>query len=508
MNKNAVLNAGITGDFFALIAGGLLPLAFAPIGLYPFAIISPALLIALWLKITPKQAFLRGLYYGIGLFGVGTSWIFISIHRYGNTNVPLSLLAVIIFVLILAILPALQGYLFNRLFPQQNRTKIILAFPASWVLFEWIRTWYLTGFPWLYLGYSQTNSLLHPYAPIFGLYGLSFIVALNSSLLVMAFIDGWYKCYKSLLPLLLIWIIAILLSPIRWTHPASEPLTVALIQGNIPQSTKWDPQQADASLLTYQQLTDPFWNSQLIIWPESAITFLLPDAIDDLKELDKIAKSHNSALLSGIPNASPDFIHNTVAYYNSMIVMGMGHGLYNKKHLVPFGEYVPFQNIFRGLFGLLNLPMSNFSTGASHQPLLMAQGIFVAPFICYEIVYPNLVMETLPQAELFVTISDDSWFGDSLAPKQHLQMGQFWALMSGRYLLNSTNSGTTAIINPNGKIQSMAPQFKPTVLTGVVTAMQGSTPAILLGNFWPLLTIFLAFIFAWVYTYYTRRSDF
>lgn len=508
MKLKSLFSAGFPGDFIALIAGALLPLAFAPVGFYPLAIISPALLLALWLNISPKQAFLRGLYFGIGLFGFGASWIFIAIHRYGDTNIFISILTTIIFILILAILPAFQGYFLTRFFTTNNRTKIILAFPASWVLFEWIRSWYLSGFPWLFLGYSQTNSPLHTFAPIIGLYGVSFIVALCSGLVVMAFNDGWRGWYKSLLPLVLIWIVALLLSPIHWTHPVSPTMNVALIQGNIPQSTKWNPQQAESSLNIYQQLTQPYWNSDLIIWPESAITFLLPDAVNYLDQLNVTAQQHHTALLTGIPNAAPDFKDNTTAYYNSMIVVGDGHGIYNKQHLVPFGEYVPFQNLLRGLFGFLNLPMSDFSTGASHQPLLVAHGIFIAPFICYEIVYPNLVMATLPQAELLVTISDDTWFGDSFAPGQHLQMGQFWALASGRYLINSTNSGTTAIVNPNGTLQNTAPPFQAIVLPGKVYAMQGLTPAIILGNLRFIIGMLLLLMIAWFFQlkYFSGRK--
>lgn len=500
MTLKNIFGQGWRGNLLALFTGALLPLAFAPISIYPLAFISPALLLALWLQLKPSQTFLRGFFYGIGFFGVGVSWVFISIHRYGNTNTLLSLIFTLLFVAVLALFTATQGYLFNRLFTHNNRLKILIAFPAIWVLMEWVRSWIFTGFPWLFLAYSQTNSPFKSFAPIVGVYGLSFIIAFCSSLLVLIIKNGLRSWHKELLPLILICMLAILLNAIHWTQPIGNLLRISLVQGNIPQSIKWEPQQAAASLDIYQRLTDEHWNSDLIVWPESAITFLLPDAINYLRDLDEAAKRHHTAILSGIPVPEFDGKVNLVKYYSSMIVIGDGQGRYYKQHLVPFGEYVPFQDLLRGLFGFLNLPMSDFSDGPAHQQLLNAKGFNIAPFICYEIAFPHLVIADSSHANLLVTISDDTWFGDSLAPGQHLQMGQFWALATGRYVLFSTNSGTTAIINDKGKILATIPKFQQTVLTGTAQAMQGKTPAMILGNIWPLLIITVLSIFAWLFS--------
>lgn len=500
MTQKNIFGPGYLGNIIALFAGALLPLAFAPIGIYPLAFISPALLLALWLQLKPSQSFWRGFFYGIGFFGVGVSWVFISIHRYGNTNAILSAIFTLLFIAVLALFTATQGYLLTRLFSINNRIKILIAFPAIWVLMEWVRTWIFTGFPWLLLGYSQTNSPFKSFAPLVSVYGLSFIVAFCSGLLVLIMMDGLRGWYKSALPFILICALAIILIPIQWTQPIGTPLRISLVQGNIPQSSKWEPQQAAASLDIYQRLTNEHWNSDLIVWPESAITFLLPDAINYLRDLDSTAKQHQTAILSGIPIPVLDGKDNSIKYYSSMIVMGSGYGRYYKQHLVPFGEYVPFQNMLRGLFGFLNLPMSDFSDGPAHQHLLVAKGLNIAPFICYEIAFPHLVISTLPEANLLVTISDDTWFGDSFAPGQHLQMGQFWALATGRDVLFSTNSGTTAIINANGKILETIPKFQQAVLTGTAQAMQGKTPAVVLGNVWPLLIITVLLIIAWLFS--------
>ncbi len=497
MTKNFFPTKEYLNYLFALLAGTLLPLAFAPIGISILAIISPALLLILWLQANPRQSFWRGFFYGIGFFGIGVSWVYISIHRYGNTNAILSFIFTLLFVAVLALFIATQGYLFTRLFPQNNRSKILIAFPAMWVLLEWIRSWILTGFPWLLLGYSQTNSPFKSLAPLVGVYGLSFIVTLSSGLLLLIFRDGKRHWYKSLLPFILLWLFAFCLMPIKWTQSVGNRIFVSLVQGNIPQSIKWDPQQAATSLNIYQQLTTEHWNSDIIVWPESAITFLLPDAMNYLKPLSNTAKLHNTAILSGIPIPLFDDKTNSVNYYSSMIAFGDGSGHYFKRHLVPFGEYVPFQNLLRGLFGFLNLPMSDFSDGPSHQQLLNAKGISLAPFICYEIAFPNLVISTAKHANLLVTISDDTWFGDSFAPGQHLQMGQFWAIATGRDVLFATNSGITAIIDSRGKILDTIPKFQQTVLTGTAQPRIGNTPLLIIGNFWPLLMIFLLLVFNW-----------
>lgn len=498
MTNNFFFKKEYLNNLLALLAGTLLPLAFAPINIYLFAIISPALLLTLLLKTNPRQSFWRGFFYGIGFFGIGVSWVYISIHRYGGTDAILSFIFTLLFIAILALFPATQSYLLTRLFPENTRTKILMAFPATWVLIEWIRSWIFTGFPWVLVGYSQTNSPFKTFAPLVGVYGVSFIVILSSGLLVLIFRDGLRHCYKSLIPFILIWSFAFILMPVKWTQPIGDSINVSLVQGNIPQSIKWDPQQAAVSLDIYQRLTNENWHSDIIVWPESAITFLLPDALSYLQPLDQTAKLHHTAIMSGIPIPLLDYKTNTVKYYSSMISFGDGSGQYYKRHLVPFGEYVPMQNLLRGLFGFLNLPMSDFSDGPSQQHLLMAKNIKIAPFICYEIAFPELVIPTAKNANLLATISDDTWFGDSLAPGQHLQMGQFWAIATGRDVLFATNSGITALIDANGKLLNTIPKFEQTVLTGKVQSRKGNTPILIIGNVWPLIIILILLIIAWL----------
>lgn len=474
-----------------LVAGALLPLAFAPFGYYVLAIICPTVLLGIWLTCNTKQAFAYGFLFGLGFFGVGASWIFISIHDYGNTDVLLAGIITGLFVLVLALFPACQGYLLARFFPHNNTSKICLAFPASWVLFEWIRSWFLTGFPWLILGISQTNSPLRGFAPVVGEFGLSFIITLSSSLLILSWrlsLDkrGWHR---SLAMLLVIWLIADFLTPVQWTHAEGKPVTVSLVQGDIPQELKWSPGYLQKTLQIYLKLTQPHWtDSQIIVWPEAAIPLLLNNAQDFITLLAQQAQTHHVTFITGIP------IEDGFTYYNAMLLLNHGEQRYYKRHLVPFGEYVPLAKYLRGLIGFFSIPMSDFSGGPTKQSPLKAGNIIIAPFICYEVAYEQASLNELPQANLLLTITNDAWFNHSIAMAQHIQLGQFRALETGRYHLFTTNTGITAIINPRGQIQATAPAFQATVLTGEIRGMWGITPIIGIGVL-PFIILFAGLFF-------------
>ncbi len=487
------LQSKIGGDIFALIAGLMLAFSFAPFNYYILAFISPAILLATWLSATPKRAFWRGFLCGLGFFGIGVSWVFVSIHVYGYASVPFSILATAIFVMWFALYIAMQGYLLNQIFPSPSQLKILLAFPAIWVLMEWFRSWFLTGFTWLTLGYSQINSPLSGYGPIIGVFGISLITTFISSLLVSLFFTKSLQTRGLIFSTLILILIAGQgLRTINWTKPSSAPIKVSLIQGNVKQEVKWQPQQIQNILQTYWQLTNQHWDSDLIVWPEAAITITNFDAKDFLQELDQTAKQHRATVITGIP------ILKINEYYNGVIALGMGHGEYLKRHLVPLGEYVPLRFIFDFFNHYVQIPMADMSKGPKHQPELHSDGITIAPFICYEIIFPEEVLDSLPQAQMLLVVSDDSWFGTSIAAAQHLQMGQMRALETGRYLLFSTNNGMTAIIDPKGKIQAGIPAFTTMVLTGTAQGMQGSTPFVIIGIY-PILILALLMLGIGIY---------
>ncbi len=473
----------------ALLSGTLLTLAFAPWEYYPLGILSPALLLLTLQNATPKRAFTLGLLFGLGLFTTGVSWIFISIHTYGGTAAWLAAVFTLLFATTLALFPAVQCGLLNRFYPKNTHFKYLIAFPASWVLIEWVRSWFLTGFPWLYLGYTQFTSLLHGYAPIFSVYGLSFFTAFTASAL-LALITLKQHRATIIATLFVIWIIGGLLTLIQWTRPIGTPISVGIVQGNIAQEIKWDPKQFEQTLETYATLTTPLFREQrLIIWPEAAIP--LPDSNIPgfLSQLNTRALQHHATLISGI--IEQDVGGN---YYNALESFGTEHGHYEKRHLVPFGEYVPLGPLLRGLIAFFDLPMSDLHPGPSLQNALHVGFTTIAPYICYEIAYPELVRGDFPQANFILTVSDDSWFGRSIAQPQHLQIAQMRSLETGRSQIFSTNNGITALIDARGRITQRIPSFKTGVLTGDLQPMMGSTPWIMIGQ-WPLLgLLFVLFL--------------
>ncbi len=491
-------------EWGAFISGSLLALAFAPTALYPLAVIFPAFLLLFWLNCTPNRAFFLGLFFGLGFFAVGVSWVFISIHVFGHTSTLLSLLITALFIFILALFIAIQGYLLNLLFPKNNRLKRYVVFPSLWVLSEWLRSWIFTGFPWLLLGVSQVNSPLAGYAPLIGGFGLAFLVTLSSALLLelLCFTFNLIRLQKKpsthfLVPLILftlVWTIGFTLTSIHWTKPVGKPIQVSLVQANIPQTIKWEPEYLQASLEDYLQLTQSYWHSRLIIWPEAAIPILKHQALPFIKQLDKEAEQHGTTLITGIP------IQKGFQYYNGMIALGVDHATYYKQRLVIFGEYLPWWIAWaQGLLNLLDIPMSGFSPGPARQATFKVAGFDLGTFICYEIAYPSLVQKALPQAQVLLTINDDAWFGDSFALAQHLQIGQFQALATGRPLLFLSNTGMTAIITPKGKIQAQLPPFQIAVLTGSVYKSIGITPWVRFGDC-PII-IFLVGLIVLCYAY-------
>lgn len=468
-----------------MLAGMLLPLAFAPFDFFPLAIISPALLFALWLNVSPRRALWRGWLFGLGMFGIGVTWIFVSIYEFGGgIGLPMSLFLTGLFVLVLACFPALFGYLVTRLYPALtpavSRIKLLVVFPVAWTFFEWVRGWFLTGFPWLNLGYSQIDAPLAGLAPLLGVYGVSWATAFSAALLLAAVLDegGLWQRARYVIALLVLWITAGLLGMQHWTQASGEPLKVSLIQGNVAQDVKWTPDALEPTVRRYVDLTRQHWDSKLIIWPETAMPLFYHEAARFFDELAREAQANNADLLLGVPYMNM----RNQQYYNSMMSLGSRQAFYHKHHLVPFTEYLPMKIALAGVINFLQVPMSDFSKGDAIQKPLEVAGQKAGISICYEAVFGEELIRQLPEATLLVNVSNDAWFGGSIGPHQHLQITRMRALETGRPLLRATNTGITAIIGPNGKFQARAPQFKPYVLTATVQPMSGATPYVRMGN--------------------------
>ncbi|WP_407312575.1 apolipoprotein N-acyltransferase [Pseudomonas sp. nanlin1] len=491
-----ITRPGWPGNLLAVVAGGLTTLALAPFDIWPIALLALAIAYLGLRELSPRQALLRGWCFGFGLFGAGTSWIYVSIHTYGGASVLLAGLLMLAFIAAIAWFFALPAWLWAR-WLRRNEAPLAdaLGFAALWVAQEAFRGWFLTGFPWLYSGYSQLNGPLAGLAPLGGVWLVSFALALTAALACNLHRLRQRPLFLGLGALLLAapWVVSLALKGHAWTQPAGEPLSVAALQGNIEQSMKWDPAKLNDQLALYRDMSFTAKRTDLIVWPETAVPVLLDSAKGYLDVMGRFAADRQSALITGVPIRQ--LVRGEKRYYNGITVTGEGDGIYLKQKLVPFGEYVPLQDVLRGLIAFFDLPMSDFARGPADQALLQAKGYQIAPYICYEVVYPEFAAGLAAQSDLLLTISNDTWFGTSIGPLQHLQMAQMRALEAGRWMIRATNNGVTGLIDPQGQITARIPQFERGILYGEVVPMQGLTPY-LQWRSWPLI-ILCALVFGW-----------
>ena len=469
---------------YAALLGLASVLAFAPLGAFPLMPIALGGLFHLLNSGTEAATRQRcgaliGGAFGLGLFLGGVSWVYVSLSHFGGLPAPLAGLATLLFCAFLALYPALAGAIYGHWAPSIRHRPLFFA--ALWTLGEWLRGWVLTGFPWLAIGYSQTPpSPLGGFAPILGVYGLSFVTAWVGASLSCAVSSLHQRDSRKItllrvLPAIVLIVLGGLLRQVHWTQPTGQPISVALLQGNIAQEVKWRPEWFETSLRTYYDLMreNP---AQLTVFPETAIPAFLhqlpPGYLDSLRAL---ALRTNGDLLLGVATGGRS------EYTNSVISVGAsGMQRYDKVHLVPFGEFVPPG--FRWFMDWVQIPMSDFKPGANVQEPLQIGGLHVAPNICYEDAFGEEIIRALPKADLLVNLSNVAWFGDSLAPAQHLQISQMRAMETGRMMLRATNTGMTAIIETDGSVRAALRPFTRAALTGEVRAHSGETPYQRWGN--------------------------
>lgn len=477
----------IWSDLAAFAAGLLLPLAFAPFNLFPVAVLAPALLYVTWLDSSPWRAALRGFLFGLGMFGLGVSWVYVSMHHFGNMPGPLAAFVTFLFVAGLSIYPALLGWLQRRFFPNRGAFHFILVLPSLWVMFEWLRGWLLTGFPWLDLGYSQVSFPLSGYASWLGVYGVSYFCAACAGLIAWGTQSPRIFLRLGVPLIVSIWIVGWIAGKTEWVQPVGNPLQVSLIQGNIPIEDKWRPEKRDLIVDRYLTLSKAANTSDLIVWPESAVPVYL-DEIDQkfFDNLRRINQEKPVDILFGVAERDKD----TRRYYNSVVSVGAQPGVYRKRHLVPFGEYPPLEPLFSWLMQNFRIPMSNFSPGARVQPSLIAAGQKIGVSVCYEDAFGTEIIDALPEATLLVNVSEDAWFGDSFAPHQRIQMARMRAMESGRPMLRAANTGPSVVLDYRGRIIDITPAFQVYSLTTLVQPMQGATLFARFGNF-PVLVLSL-----------------
>ena len=467
----------------AFLAGAASVFAFAPFGLEPLAFLTLALLIHFWIDAPPRRCAWLGFWFGLGLFGAGVSWVYVSLSRFGGMPPVLAGIATALFCAFLALFPAAAGWMQARI-PAPAGIRACLLIPAAWVLFEWTLTWIFTGFPWLAIGYTAAGWPLQGYAPLGGVYAVSFVTVAIAGML-------WLVAQHR--PMFLIAIVAVVgvgeaLRRVEWSQKAGEPVSVALLQGNIEQEMKFRPERAATILLTYARLAEGT-RARLVIFPETALPAFL-DRIDPayLALLESVGKRNQGDLLVGVPFRRGE------EYYNSVVALGTSpRQLYHKVHLVPFGEFVPPG--FGWTLRVLSIPLSDFSRGAPERAPLEVAGQRVAMNICYEDVFGAEIARSLPEATMLVNVSNVAWFGDSLAPAQHLAIARLRAIETGRMHLTATNSGITAAIDRDGRVLKRLPQFTEDRLEIEAQGYTGATPYVKLRD-WPVVLLSLAILAA------------
>jgi len=491
VNKYAVITKYLGCYPLAILGGCLLPFAFAP---YRHGwLVWPSLLCLLYSldHLTPKRAVLNGLLFGLCYFGIGVQWLTHSIHIYGHAPLLLAMVITALLVCVLASFTALLSWLMAKLSVTAPLLKSV-SFASGWTLFEIIRSVLFTGFPWLLLGYSQTDTNLSTLAPLIGVYGISFVVCFVGAL-------GYYALSQRTHRLRMIIGLGVLLLFILSSHwvakhhtfvtPYQKPLDLTLVQGSVSQAIKWSPQHSAEIVKQYENLSKNHWQNRVVIWPEAAIPLAKQSIEPWLQQLALTRRTQHSTLITGIPI----FNEQKQAFYNSLIALGEFEGRYDKHHLVPFGEYTPLHRLFSWFMRWIDIPMSDEIPGVKNQPLLTLKDIRIAPFICYEIAFSSQVYRHLPRANLLLVISDDSWFGHSSAAAQHLQIATMRALETGRPVAFVTNGGLSAVITPQGKLQAVTPAYQSAVIETTVQGYTGQTFLLTLGQ--PrLLLLLLLFV--------------
>ncbi|OAN18833.1 apolipoprotein N-acyltransferase [Photobacterium jeanii] len=472
----------------AALAGALATLSFAPYGYWPLSFISLIAFFFLLLNQSVKRSALIGFSWGLGLFGTGISWVHVSIDTFGGMPKIASLFLMGSLISYLALYPTLFGALFNRFNRGRPFHQLMLSGPVLWLLLDWIRGWAFTGFPWLWLGYSQINSPFADIAPIFGVEGITLAMVLISAGIVAAISD---RNWRPLLVPATVLGLTLAVHGIEWVKPNPEKtVDVALVQGNVPQELKWLPSERWPTLMKYIDLTRENWDADLIIWPEAAIPALEAHLPSFLQNLDEVARENNSTVITGVLDQKENG-----EFFNNILTLGLNNAKqydyntatrYSKHHLLPFGEFVPFGDLLRPIAPFFNLPMSSFSRGDYVQPNLNANGYQIAPALCYEVAFSEQVRQNVDiNTDFLLTLSNDAWFGTSIGPFQHMEIAQMRSLEVGKPLLRATNTGVTAVVDYKGQITAQIPQFETQVLRTKVTSTDGLTPYTSLGS-WPL----------------------
>ena len=505
MNLRAIVERRFVGSLAALVAGMLLSLSFAPFGWWPMAILMPAALIWLWEGATPRRAAVLGFWFNAGTFSVGTYWLYIAIKENGHAPLVLALFLMGGLVAIMGAYHAFLGWVVARFLPERGAKRWLVGIPGAWLFMEWWRSWFLSGFGWLALGYAHTDNWLGGLAPVIGQYGLGLLtLLLAGGLVALLFGDRRTRIAAGAL-YLVVWSAAFGLRGIEWTEPYGRPITVAVVQGAIPQDEKWIEHNLESILELYKTRTREAHGASLIVWPESAIPDLANNHIEFYRDVYQEASAHGSSLIMGTLRAQANEKTGEEEYFNSVLSMDKstpGVGWYDKHHLVPFTEVVPLPETMRNWLAVMDLPYSSFNRGAAQQTPLEAAGQRISASVCYEDAYGSTQLPALRTATMLVNVTNDAWFGHSTARYQHLQISRMRAMEARRPMVRAANDGVSAVIGQRGEIIASAPEYEANVMRAELQPRIGLTPYARSGN-WPIVC--LALVFGLFGAYLKRR---
>ena len=482
MNKSFQFQWLSYWPIYSLAVGALTTLAFAPFDYSWLVFFSLAIVFYFWDSLPEKKAALSGWLFGLGLQCTGVAWIFHSLHTHGGSPAFFAIVLIFLLCSYLSIYTALAAYSVNRFLPNNSALRLLIFYPASWLVFEWLQGYVMTGFAWMQLGYTQIDLPLSGFAPIFGNHMVGGLIAVCAGALVLLFKQITTSQFKNIKYASFIFALIIglfvsggLAKSIHWTEKDGEPISVSVIQGNIAQKDKWKLHMKQPTLDLYRSMSLAQKDVDLIVWPETAVPSYSYRVQPYLQSLQREMKKRDTDLLLGI------FVKNEEnRVLNS--VLSLQGGVYSKRHLVPLGEYIPLRFLIEFFNHWVKIPMSDIASAGDDQALLTAAGVPLGISICFEEAFSRDVLRDVPEAKILVNVSNDAWFEDSHEAHQHHAIARMRALETGRHMIRSTNTGITSFIGPHGEVRQQLPQFEMGVLNGEVQPLSGATPFVRWGD--------------------------
>lgn len=488
----------------AFAAGAACVFAFAPFALPLWNVAMLAMLFLLWNGCgTPRRAAGAGFAFGLGLFGAGASWVYIALETFGGMPAPVAVVATAGFVAYLALWPALAGWIAVRAVPAEGPARLC-ASAGAYVLCEWLRGWVFTGFPWLSMGYAEIVAAgplpLAGYAPVGGVFLVSLAVAICAACaagVVLALADARpRRAIASVGVAALVAAGGAALLRIEWTQPAGSPVAISLLQGNVSQADKFDPEFRPRNYALYDDLVRTS-RGRIIVLPESAY----PQFADEIPgevflKHQAAARARDGSILIGLFTAEPPLAKGEgERIHNSVVTLGEAPPqLYRKRHLVPFGESIPLKPLAGWFINqVLHIPLADQTPGPANQLPIEAAGQRLALNICYEDVFGAELIPMARDSTLLVNVTNDAWYGRSVAARQHSQIAAMRALESGRPMLRATNTGITSAIAHDGRTLATLPWFVSGVLEIEIAGRTGRTPYLTFAD-WPAVALSFALL--------------